>query len=1086
VAYDAGFNQHPTSNIRFALPYADGHVALAIDSADSNHDGDRTCPHARGNPGVHLHDARNDARRLASEGDVRSGNRDPLLTSVARAYGTPLQKTTSFTSDFWTGLVTSATDPNGVVTYTGYDVLGRPFLVQEAANTPQARYTAMGFSLQNRCALIQRDQNTSGDYALKFLEHYDRLGRVWLRQRIENGVTPLFTDTSSGIRTETRYHNSSLGRFQLASNPHKFSSYTTDPDMGWTLTAVDNVGRPSKVSHYAGPNAPVWNDSSPTSGYTALTYNGTATGSNHIVTAVSDQRTLKWTFTDGLGRLSAVREDPFSSNLTTTYAYDALDNLTNVTQSGAQPRTFGYDTLGRLTAATNPESGGTSYTYDNNGNLTRRIAAGGVTTNYAYDSLNRLTLKSYSSSNTPNVTYCYDGYVAGSTDGQCTSGFVPYSAGRVTQVKSSASTNSYLSYDGLGRVTASSQLTGGPPAYSFTYSYNLVDGLTSTTYPSGRAVSFAYDSAGRVNRIINGQLTSSNNYAAFMAYSSHGALTGMQLGNGRWETNVFNDRLQVADMKLGTNPSTSDQWLLHNDYGGSLNNGNVMSQNISAPGMTTINQVYGYDGANRLSFAAENPNTAATACSQISSQWCRQFGYDARGNRSIIANPGQGSSSSVPTTFDSFNRIADTGWSYAEAVIGSGRGNVTKQPSGETFAYDAENRQVASCTADPDPANCTNVAAAGRTLYTYDGDGKRVKTQGADGTQTIFVYEVMGNVAAEYSNQTAAAPPCTTCYLTTDHLGSTRVMTNQIGIVVMRQDYLPFGEAITVSGANPRQSVQGYGVAPSVRQQFTSKERDTETGLDYFGARYFSGAQGRFTAPDEPFVDQWEQDPQSWNLYTYGRNNPLRFVDPTGQGCTVSGSSYADNSEPGPDCKTVLAGNGEAQQVTVNAKGGNTLGAFAINAGFALSNVANDYFAWMFQQRPDVLQNTPTSRAFVGQAAAATVVVGTALIGPGGGVAQAPREIKVTWKGLLHVIQRHSGGMAGKSFFGDSAAVTGLVKAAEAVAPAAQAGGNFVRIVDAGRTIGTDVTTGQATSIYTVITNKAGELVTAFPGRPTR
>jgi hypothetical protein len=113
-------------------------------------------------------------------------------------------------------------------------------------------------------------------------------------------------------------------------------------------------------------------------------------------------------------------------------------------------------------------------------------------------------------------------------------------------------------------------------------------------------------------------------------------------------------------------------------------------------------------------------------------------------------------------------------------------------------------------------------------------------------------------------------------------------------------------------------------------------------------------------------------------------------------------------------------------------------------------------------------------------------VVGTALIGPGGGVAQAPREIKVTWKGLLHVIQRHSGGMAGKSFFGDSAAVTGLVKAAEAVAPAAQAGGNFVRIVDAGRTIGTDVTTGQATSIYTVITNKAGELVTAFPGRPTR
>jgi RHS repeat-associated protein len=47
----------------------------------------------------------------------------------------------------------------------------------------------------------------------------------------------------------------------------------------------------------------------------------------------------------------------------------------------------------------------------------------------------------------------------------------------------------------------------------------------------------------------------------------------------------------------------------------------------------------------------------------------------------------------------------------------------------------------------------------------------------------------------------------------------------------------------------------------------TGKERDAETGLDSFGARYYSGAQGRFTSPDEPFIDQDESDPQSWNLY---------------------------------------------------------------------------------------------------------------------------------------------------------------------------------------------------------------------------
>lgn len=60
---------------------------------------------------------------------------------------------------------------------------------------------------------------------------------------------------------------------------------------------------------------------------------------------------------------------------------------------------------------------------------------------------------------------------------------------------------------------------------------------------------------------------------------------------------------------------------------------------------------------------------------------------------------------------------------------------------------------------------------------------------------------------------------------------------------------------------------------------FTRKERDTESGLDYFGARYFSGAQGRFTNPDEPFADQDPIGPQSWNLYSYVRNNPFRFTD---------------------------------------------------------------------------------------------------------------------------------------------------------------------------------------------------------------
>lgn len=62
----------------------------------------------------------------------------------------------------------------------------------------------------------------------------------------------------------------------------------------------------------------------------------------------------------------------------------------------------------------------------------------------------------------------------------------------------------------------------------------------------------------------------------------------------------------------------------------------------------------------------------------------------------------------------------------------------------------------------------------------------------------------------------------------------------------------------------------------------TSKERDTETGLDYFGARYMSSPQGRFTSPDPLLESADPSDPQTWNRYAYGLNNPLRFIDPTG------------------------------------------------------------------------------------------------------------------------------------------------------------------------------------------------------------
>jgi RHS repeat-associated protein len=114
-------------------------------------------------------------------------------------------------------------------------------------------------------------------------------------------------------------------------------------------------------------------------------------------------------------------------------------------------------------------------------------------------------------------------------------------------------------------------------------------------------------------------------------------------------------------------------------------------------------------------------------------------------------------------------------------------------------------------------------------------------------------------------------------YYHLDTLGSVRAVTaHQSGQVVERHDYLPYGEEWC--------GMQPCGASGGQPKHFTGKERDVETGLDYFEARHYGSSIGRFTTIDPKLtVEHNIADPQRWNRYAYCRDNPLRFVDPDGR-----------------------------------------------------------------------------------------------------------------------------------------------------------------------------------------------------------
>ncbi len=828
------------------------------------------------------------------DGEARS-NAPPLTLNGEKTYALPTKTTNGFgwsgytQYDYFSGSSVNSENENGIIGKSVYnDPLGRLTQSVLAVGTAKEIQSTTLYDDSSRRVLNTSDHNMLGDNLIKTESFYDGLGRtVEVRDYEADGnyiVTksqPVFTHQDPQSMTWYAATRKSL--------PYRPAAGDTPQ---WTINVMDALGRGIKVISSDG-----------TSVITAFTGNST------VVTDQSGR--LRRLLVDSLGRLKRVDEPNDQGALDvggapilpTSYNYDPSGNLTNVAH-GVQGRTFAYDSVSRLVQATNPESGTTSYTYDSNGNLKTKRDANGFKVIYDYDQLDRVIRRCYRiigsstlgsttcannsespDANTPDVTFDYD------------DANIAFAKGSLARVANSNSVTRYTSFDEFGQVLTSQQLStpeqlsGAQEPYTSSYVYNLAGKLVEQVYPSGRSVKNILDNTGRLARTSSRKDPTQGyfDYAEHFSYTATGAVKSVRLGNGRWESTQFNSRLQPTQIALGTVQNGTDKLRLDYEYGtlnpgtgqtiAGTNNGNVSKQTITVPTVGinpgfVATQYYAYDSLNRIQIATENV-TPQGQSAQLS--WRQQFIYDRYGNRTfdIEETTFPDLQSGVPKVVNPEVSAAKNRYKQdqdndgVDDYIYDDGGNLGRDAEGNRFKYNAENKQVEFYSL----GNSSSVPTA---KYYYDGSDKRVRKVVGDEV-TIYVYDIGERLVAEYTSNIQVNDRVQ--YTTADHLGSPRIITDGNGAMISRRDFMPFGEEISTLGG--RTTALNYN-ADEVTQRFSGKERDTETGLDYFGGRYYSSRFGRFMNPDKPFLDQDEFYPQSWNIYMYARNNPLRYIDLSG------------------------------------------------------------------------------------------------------------------------------------------------------------------------------------------------------------
>lgn len=838
------------------------------------------------------------------------------------------------------GQILTSTAPNEQKTFYDYDEWARLTEIRKPLDSQFTQkftyydyYTATLPLEQRKPYMVKTEQRTGSSTVSYAYTFYDGLGR-----EIQT-ITPFYTGTQSALKwsvTLSTYH--ALGGVAKAYAPVQVTPFN-DPVNGTNNTIPyfepsDSVwnNKPVAQTTYDALGQ-VISTIAPDGAITEYQYdieNVIFPEWNNAVipqlrnTIINANNNVSHYYNDSFGRLRALDEISGTTTYRTYYNYTIQDQLDVITDSLGHTTRILYDYAGRKIEMRDLDMGTWYYAYDAAGNLIRQRDSRNQRTCLFYDWQLRLTGKQYrTDDNCPStrpafganvIHFNYDGV------GQSNN---PYAEGLRTEMKDASGSTQWW-YDQRGRLTKEEKVitlnTSTAETFVTDYTYDSADRPVTMAYPDhpngGGRETITYSYNDPLQQWLRGMSSSQNGtLVSGLTYNRFGQLTYMDLHANPtihqyytyWGLDVYKGagRLRSVLVDGGDQVGTILQLSYSSDQGNSVPGydalGNITSiwekrwprySQATAPLEPDIyfyqQQRMSYDDLNRLTSyqAVGGPSGSGLTARE-------EYEYDAVGNlinRESFdgqPNPVRSYDYDAPTTtvgcpgtavstqkahavYETYGR-RDAFYCYDAA------GNMVYRADEsytQTLVYDAENRLV-------------SITGTGPSNFVYDGDGNRVKatingnvtlyigmhTEYEIGSETMRSYYYMGTrrlaIRERLENGLVSADDLS--YLIGDHLGSASVTVHENGLVTADLRYNAWGEQ--------RCCTAGATNTPTQRR-FTGQIEDEGAGLYFYNARYYDASLGRFTQADTIVPEP--SDPQTLNRFSYVKNSPLRYVDPTG------------------------------------------------------------------------------------------------------------------------------------------------------------------------------------------------------------